>query len=229
MSKRKKPASEEEAKDNTKRVKFNQSCKVMLTTEEIADRADRAASMIADRDNKELELKSQTKHAKSVIEQIDSEMRMIQGEVRTKSTYKQVECQREYVFNEGIYREVRLDTGEIIMSRKLLESERQMELPFEDQECKGSVHTKSWADAQNEQEATITDESWRLIPIQEALPGLGVRTNDAFEKAKIETMGDFSDFQAKHGEFWVYNLDGVAAAGAEKIADAAEKFWAGRK
>jgi len=116
--------------NNVKTEKFVTQLKVQLTTQEIADRADRAAAMIADRDNKEEELKAHSKHQKSIIEQIDAEMRLLQSEVRNRSTYRQVECERQYDFNAGKYREVRLDTFETVNERKLLESERQMELPF---------------------------------------------------------------------------------------------------
>jgi hypothetical protein len=69
------------------------------------------------------------------------------------------------------------------------------------------------------------DENWRTVPVGEALQGLGSRTYKAFELADISTMGDFSDFQAKKGDFWVNDLEGVGPKAAGEIADAAEEFW----
>lgn len=119
-------------KDNIKTELYTTTLKTPLTAAEVAERADRAAVMIADRDQKEEELKAYSKHAKSIIEQIDAEMRQLQSEVRSRSAYKPVDCERQYDFNVGKMREVRLDTYETLNERKLLESERQMELPFDD-------------------------------------------------------------------------------------------------
>ena len=55
------------------------------------------------------------------------------SEVEKKATYKQVECERRYLYAEGMYREVRMDTGEVILERKLFEYEKQMDLPFDEQ------------------------------------------------------------------------------------------------
>lgn len=73
------------------------------------------------------------------------------------------------------------------------------------------------------------DETWRTVPIEEALQGLGSRAYDGFEAKNIKTMGDFSDFQAKHGDWWAKEIPGVGPETAGKIADAAEEFWASRK
>ena len=73
--------------------------------------------------------------------------------------------------------------------------------------------------------AAKDDESWRTVPIGEALQGLGSRAYAAFEEKKISTLGDFTDFQAKHGEWWAKELPGVGPETQTKIADAAEAFW----
>lgn len=69
------------------------------------------------------------------------------------------------------------------------------------------------------------DDAWRAVPIGEALAGLPKNCHKAFAKAEIKTMGDFADFQGKHGDFWVNDLEGVGPGMAEKISDAAIKFW----
>jgi hypothetical protein len=69
------------------------------------------------------------------------------------------------------------------------------------------------------------DETWRAIPIGEALQGLGSRIYKVFEDAEINTLGDLTDYQAKKGDFWVKDLAGVGPKAAEDIADASEAFW----
>lgn len=115
--------------DNKKQKieKYNANLKCDLTPKEVADRADRAANLLADRDSKEEEMKAHQKHAKGVIETIDAEVRSLSGEVRSRSTYRQVECERRYDWDAGTYREVRLDTGEVLFERPLNANERQME------------------------------------------------------------------------------------------------------
>jgi hypothetical protein len=68
---------------DTRAETYMATLRVELTTEQVADRADR-------------EQKAAAKHAKSVIESLDAEIRKLSHEVRTKSTYLPVECRREW-------------------------------------------------------------------------------------------------------------------------------------
>jgi hypothetical protein len=111
--------------------KFTASLKVQLTPLEIADRADRAASILAERDAKEEEHKAAAKHNKAVIEALEAELRRLSNEVRTKSTYQPVPCERRYVYSTNTLLEVRMDTDEVILDRALTEAERQRELPLD--------------------------------------------------------------------------------------------------
>jgi hypothetical protein len=94
--------------------KFTSTLKVELTAEEVAERADRAAQMLADRDRKEEEQKAAAKHAKSVIESMDAD--------------RPVDCERCSDYVAGRYRETRLDTGEVFVDRPLTEAEKQRPL-----------------------------------------------------------------------------------------------------
>lgn len=111
---------------------YMSNLKVILTKEEIADRADRAAGLLQDRDTKEEEQKARAKAEKAVIESIESELRRVSNEVRTKATYQDVQCERRYVYDEGKVQEWRLDTGEMISERDMNETEKQRDLPFDD-------------------------------------------------------------------------------------------------
>ena len=111
---------------------YMSNLKVILTKEEIADRADRAAGLLQDRDTKEEEQKARAKAEKAVIESIESELRRVSNEVRTKATYQDVQCERRYVYDKSKVQEWRLDTGEMISERDMNDSEKQRDLPFDD-------------------------------------------------------------------------------------------------
>lgn len=104
--------------------------KVQLTPIEVAERADRAARLLEDRDHEEAELKAHASHVKSKIAAMESEMRHLSGEVRTKCTYRDVAVERRYLYETGVVIEVRLDTEEVISERPMTERERQQPLPF---------------------------------------------------------------------------------------------------
>lgn len=129
------PAPESEKKNRNREEFFESNLRVTLTREEIEDRADRAANIIEERDGLEEEMKAYQKAKKADIEKLDAEHRQLSNEVRTKATYRDVECKRTFDYNEGKVFEVRLDTGEILKKRLMTERELQMGL-FEDPEKK---------------------------------------------------------------------------------------------
>lgn len=122
-----------DSKSDSKTERYTQSLRVQLTPEEVADRADRAAQKLNERDEKEADMKAATKHAKGVIEEIEAQMRQLSTEVRTRSTYRMVDCERVYDYGRGVVEERRLDTFEVLSSRAMTEAERQREL-FQDGE-----------------------------------------------------------------------------------------------
>lgn len=75
-------------------------------------------------------------------------------------------------------------------------------------------------------DAAEAAEEWRTLPIE---------TLDIPEKAimklqdvGIHFLGDFSDWQANHGEAWYQDIRGIGEAAATKISDAWGAFWASR-
>jgi len=191
--------------------KFSQNLKCTLTAQEVAARADRAASLVAMIEEKDNERKAASKHAQGEIDQLTAELMQLSGEVRTRATYRNVECERRFVYTEGMVRETRLDSFDLLNTRKMTEREMQLDL-----------FPEGGGDVPD-------DGLWRAVPIAEALNGLPKKCYDAFEAKAIATMGDFADFQAKHGEFWIKDLPGVGPGMAEKISDAAMAFWSGLK
>lgn len=56
------------------------------------------------------------------------EIRSLLAEVREKVTYREVACERRFIYAERIVRDVRLDTGEPLTERPMSEQESQREL-----------------------------------------------------------------------------------------------------
>ncbi len=120
-----------ETSSTTKVENFKRDLKVSLKPEEVAERADRAAKLLEDRDHEESEFKAHGTHVRGRIAQMESEMRHLSGEVRTKCTYREVECERRFVYDTAVVQEVRLDTGEVISERPMTDREKQRDLPFD--------------------------------------------------------------------------------------------------
>ena len=130
--KKKKPKKRATAEKNKIRAeKFERKLRVILTREEIEERADRAAHLLGERDAKEELAKAAQKHAKSEIEEIEAQMRRISGEVRDKSTYREIKCERRFDFESKKVIEFRLDTDEEIERRDMTAEELQMGLDFD--------------------------------------------------------------------------------------------------
>jgi len=132
MAKKKK--EDEKEKSRRKVEAFRQQLRVTLTTEEVASRADRAAHVLAERDQKEEEAKAAQKHLKSIIDNMEAEMRRLSNEVRDHATYQLVDCERVYDYETGRVSEIRKDTGESVNERAMTLEERQQELSFGDVE-----------------------------------------------------------------------------------------------
>jgi hypothetical protein len=68
-------------------------------------------------------------------------------------------------------------------------------------------------------------DAWRSLSIAEAL-GLSAGLAKKLQAAGIETLGQFSDFVGRHGDFWPKDLKGVGPAAAEDLSDRFTDFWA---
>jgi len=112
----------------TKVEDFVRDLKCALTLEELATRADRAAQLVHQMDQEEEELKAYTKSIKSKIATLEAEHRELSSEVRVKYTFKEVDCQRHFVYAEKLVKEIRTDTGEEIDVRGMKNHELQKDL-----------------------------------------------------------------------------------------------------
>lgn|SRR5678815_803434 len=126
-------------RSDVKLERFEETCRVELSQDEIAERAQRAAHLLQKRDDRDADSKAAQKAAKAEIERIEAEMRAMSAEVRDKATYKPVPCERQYIYRTGVVREIRTDTGEVLRERPMSDRERQTELPI-DEKPKGELN-----------------------------------------------------------------------------------------
>lgn len=130
MATAKKKKTEQKKAPNVRREPFATDLRVPLKANEIADRADRAAVLEDDIEQKLEAAKAQSKVARSEVSQLSAEKRRLQSEVRTKATYREVQCERRFLYDDGVVVEVRMDTGEEISSRPMTEAEKQQSFSF---------------------------------------------------------------------------------------------------
>jgi len=121
-------ASKANNDDRVKIERFDRTLRVTLSDEEVAERANAAATTLQRRDEEEAALAADNKLRKAKIGEMDAEIRRLSTEVREKATYRPVPCERRHEYRTGTVREIRTDTYETIGERAMLDHERQQEL-----------------------------------------------------------------------------------------------------
>jgi hypothetical protein len=114
---------------DTKVEKFHARLRVVLSKEEVAEKADRMAHVIGERENLVAQAKAATAHLKAQIKEKDAEIGSLSAQIRDKAEYGEVECERRHMYRTGKIVEVRLDNDEVTFERAMTFSERQLELP----------------------------------------------------------------------------------------------------
>lgn len=76
------------------------------------------------------------------------------------------------------------------------------------------------------QDAAADERSWRAWPL-ESLTSMGLqpRALKAMAGAGLETVGQLSDWQSKHGDFWIKEIKGMGKKVGDNVADVMERFW----
>ena len=76
-------------------------------------------------------------------------------------------------------------------------------------------------------EAISAKDSWQKLPIDTLCKhGLSVSLAAALHGKGIETLGQFTEHQRKHGDYWAKVLDcKIGPEKAGQIADAFVEFW----
>lgn len=137
MAKKKTEAAEKKT-PNARREPFTSDLRVPLSAVEIAASADRAAVLEDEIEQKQQAIKDDTKLQRSKVAQLAAEKRRLQSEVRTKATYREVPCERRFLYDDGVVVEVRLDSSEELSRRPMTEAEKQQFLPFSPDDPAGS-------------------------------------------------------------------------------------------
>lgn len=75
-------------------------------------------------------------------------------------------------------------------------------------------------------ESETPKENWRDVTLG-SLPYLGNKTLQKLEahEPSITTLGQFSDWQAKKGDFWAKDIKGIGKKARKEIEDALETYW----
>ena len=121
----------DEKPDDVKIEPFRQNLPVILKREEIEERAQRAAHLVADHDVKAAQFKDEAANNKRTLGALETQIRELSGEVRSGKTYLDVQCERVFNWTKGTVQDRRTDTGECLTERAMSEAEKQKALPFE--------------------------------------------------------------------------------------------------
>lgn len=111
---------------DTKVERFRQNLRCKLSPENLAEKSDRMAHVIGERENLIAEAKSATAHLKAQIKEKDAEIGKLSAQIRDKAEYREVDCERRFLYRTGKIVEVRLDTEEETYERALTLAERQL-------------------------------------------------------------------------------------------------------
>lgn len=122
----------EEKKEKIEKRKIVQTLKVNLTKEELLEAGDEMSKAILEKERLERELDGIKQQFKGDISRQDGILQKNKDLVNNKYEFKPVECREEKDFEKCTYTIIRLDSGEIVTSRKLRESELQQSLKLED-------------------------------------------------------------------------------------------------
>lgn len=104
-----------------------------LTPDEVSERGDRAAHLLAKRDEKDADRKAAQSQMGAQIKELESELRRVSTEVRDRAAFRPVECEVRFDYARGRVITVRLDTGAQIDERPMESHERQAPLPIGDE------------------------------------------------------------------------------------------------
>jgi hypothetical protein len=124
---------EKTEKDKIATKQRTEFLKCELTTEEVASAANDLAKLLDDKQAIEAGLASVKADFKAKLEKCDADIKVKQRLVRDKSEYRNIECDVEYNYSTTTVKIIRKDTKETVEERSMDYSEKQMELPFDDE------------------------------------------------------------------------------------------------
>jgi hypothetical protein len=108
---------------------FNRSLRCELSEGEVNERAKRITRLLSQKAQRQEAAKAATAHLKAEIKEFDAEIGKLAREVDDSACYRDVPCERRFIYRTGKVEEIRLDSKEMIYERAMDGEERQLELP----------------------------------------------------------------------------------------------------
>ena len=99
-----------------------------LTETELLERGSQIADLVREYQHADEAKKEAASAAKAELDSLDGQIGAVARELREKKAYRIVEVKREKDFGRNVEEVIRLDTDEVIETRVLDPSERQVEL-----------------------------------------------------------------------------------------------------
>ncbi len=124
-----KPKAPKPSKADVKIEHFRQSMRCELSDEEILERSRRQSRLLSEKALKQEEIKGMTAHLKASVKQIDAEISKCTAEINDGACYREVECERRFIYRTGTVEELRMDTETKFFERPMSGPERQLPLP----------------------------------------------------------------------------------------------------
>lgn len=108
-------------------VSIHMQCE--LTAEELAERSQEFADLLAERDRVEAAYKAHASAERKRVGGMDVRLRVLMRVVRDKTENRPITCKLRPNYTEGAMDIVRVDNGEVVDTRALTAEERQLEVP----------------------------------------------------------------------------------------------------
>lgn len=108
--------------------KWHEDLRCALHPAEVAERADRCAIKMGERDKVAIELKVVSAELRTQIKALEGEISSLGRMVREKVETREVECKEVEAFGQNAVQVVRLDTGEVVRERAMTSDEQQRAL-----------------------------------------------------------------------------------------------------
>ncbi|RJO61081.1 MAG: hypothetical protein C4542_07285 [Dehalococcoidia bacterium] len=131
--------------------------KCVLTDEEMKNYSMALARKQQDLAQAELEKKAAASYHKERMERLTSEINTVSRNVVNGYEFRQVECYWDYLWNDGVKRLYRTDTGEMVDSKPINEYERQQHLKLEEKED-GEEFEEAQQEEKTEQSASQEEQ-----------------------------------------------------------------------
>ena len=109
---------------------FYEELPCALDSQEMVLKSKQLAQLLCDQSNIELEKKEANASFKEQLDDIDTKMSALALEVRTGREYREVPCTERADYQDNRVEIIRMDTGEVVRIRPLLQGERQEALPY---------------------------------------------------------------------------------------------------